>query len=183
MLGNSSALARRADPAGPFRHARSHCFTRDGDSWRNSINFPRIPFTAFIPVNLRGIFRVPCGREGDLCRNTMPAGLDRPSVVVFFPIFGIMISISCRLAIAAVALMASPGELGRRAMARFSVSRATLTRHSCRETRHPGASDASPEASEASVSGVKLQKTNPSDPTVDIHATPKRRETNPRGRS
>jgi hypothetical protein len=70
------------------------------------------------------------------------------------------------------ALMASPGELGRRAMARFSVSRATLTRHSCRETRHPGASDASPEASEASVSGVKLHETNPSEPQRNLDASP-----------
>lgn len=68
-------------------------------------------------------------------------------------------------------------------MARFCVSRATLTRHSCRETRHPGASD-------ASVSGVTLHKTNPSDPTRTsmrhrsdakrTHATAARKPSTPR---
>jgi hypothetical protein len=88
-----------------------------------------------------------------------------------------------RPSIARIAPIGSPGDLGRRGMARFCVSRATLTRHSCRETRHPGASD-------ASVSGVTLHKTNPSDPTRTsmrhrsdakrTHATAARKPSTPR---
>ena len=87
--------------------------TRSGIAGEIRSIFPRIPSC---PVRSRqtttAFFRVPCGHEGDLCRKTMPAGLGRPSVVVFFPIFGINDLHSCRPAIAAVRSWPRPANLG-----------------------------------------------------------------------
>jgi hypothetical protein len=74
---------------------------------------------AFILVNLHISPSGSCGPEGDPSRKNMPAGLDRPSVVVFFPIVGYNTGsspagpvISRDFSIARIGPSASPGSLG-----------------------------------------------------------------------
>jgi hypothetical protein len=67
-----------------WRHGLSgHPRVSDGAYWRNSLSRGFL-LTAFILVNLRISFSGSCGPEGDPSRKLTPAGLDRPSVLLYF---------------------------------------------------------------------------------------------------
>jgi hypothetical protein len=56
-------------------------------------HFPEVPSYPFILANLRINFSGSCGPEGDPSRKIMPAGLDRPSVLLYFFLLSVIIMV------------------------------------------------------------------------------------------